>query len=125
MSKEISIWTVQLSQWRVVKEQKIALLNITAKSGERSFAPFFGDVMKYKNGEMEEEEYTEIYLARMARSQKLFPDKWEMLKEEPRVALACYCRANVFCHRHLFAPLMQKYLEEANFTVTQKGEVIK
>lgn len=110
------LWTISLSQWRIAKERGILLVDITAKSGVKSFAPDFNVVMQYKRGEVTEEEYTSIYLERMKKSLALYPDKWEMLKIHPEVAFACYCRAGVFCHRHLFITLAGKYLLDSNPT---------
>lgn len=117
------IWTIQMSKWRVAKERGIAFLDITAKSGIAAFAPDFNDIMKYKRGELSEEEYTEIYLKRMERSKVACPRFWKSLNRRYEVALACYCKAGVFCHRHLFKDLMQKELEQQGFTVIQEGEL--
>jgi hypothetical protein len=117
------IWTVQMSKWRLVKERGIAFLDITAKSGIAAFAPDFNDVMRYKRGELFEGEYTKIYLERMARSKIVCPRYWRSLNRRPEIALACYCKAGVFCHRHLFKKLMQEELEQQGFTVIQEGEI--
>lgn len=108
------LWTVSLSQWRIAKERGILLIDITAKSGKKYFAPDFNVVMQYKRGEVTEEEYTAIYLKRMKQSLELHSDKWEMLKVHPEVAFACYCRRGIYCHRHLFIKLAGKYLLDSN-----------
>lgn len=114
-----------MSQWRLVKQMGITLLDITVKTGCRAFSPRYEDLMQYKNGTMSKEEYTRIYLARMLKSRDLFPDIWSTLKEHSNVALACYCGPNDFCHRHLFKDLMKLYLNEAGITVNIKPEITK
>lgn len=118
------LWTVQMSQWRVAKERGIAFLDITAKSGVAAFAPDFGDVMRYKRGELSEEEYTKIYLERMTRSKIVCPRFWQSLDRRPEIAFACYCKKGVFCHRHLFIKLVQENLEQQGYVVILEGELV-
>lgn len=124
----IEVWTIQLGKWRLAKEKDIALLNITAGSGVQAFAPDFDLVKAYKRGEVPEEAYTEFYHRRMGESRKRFPQLWEQLSEKKRVALACYCKAGVYCHRLLFVPMMKQYLEEKqepgkHYKVMYQGEL--
>lgn len=79
MSKTVQIWTVQLAQWRKVRELGIKLLDTTAASGESAFAPHMGDVQLYKAGNMSEEEYTEIYYQKMRDSYLTNSERWELL----------------------------------------------
>jgi hypothetical protein len=122
---KINIWTIQLGQRRIAEKRGIKILDITAKSGIRAFAPLFSDVMAYKNGIMSEESYTEVYKYRMEESRKRFPNTWRQLWSEENVAVACYCRAGVFCHRHLFVPMMKKFLEENQCEVILHDEILK
>lgn len=118
------IWTMQMARWRLAKMQDIQILDITAKSGVDAFAPNYHDVMRYKYNEIDEIEYTRIYNERMAASKVQRPKDWEGLKKHERVALACYCRPDHFCHRHLFAPMMKEYLEAQGLTVSMEGELM-
>ncbi len=121
----INIWTIQMGQWRIAKERGIAMLNITAMNGIKAFAPDFNDVMAYKKGLMTEEKYLEIYQARMDASRINNPEVWKKLSEFPDVAVACYCRAGAFCHRHPFTKMMTEYLTKFNYNVVLKGELTK
>lgn len=112
-----------MARWRLVKQLGITLLDITAKTGIRAFAPTMEHVMEYKKGNTTEEEYTRIYNARMKKSQTLFPDEWDKLSNHSNVALACYCSANCYCHRHLFKHIMKSYLEERGYEVNLKEEI--
>lgn len=120
--KTINVWTVQLSKWRKLKKDDIKLLDITAKSGVSSFSPLYSNVMLYKQGLLDEEEYTELYLEKMKESIVTNSKHWDMLSMYPRVAVACYCKEGVFCHRHLFVPLMSDYLTKKGFVIKLKGE---
>lgn len=121
----IEIWTIQIGQWRVAKEREIAFIDTTAKSGLYAFAPHFSDVMLYKAGKLSEEEYTDIYHRKMDESLIQTPKYWEWLKVKPRIALACYCRAGVFCHRHLMAKRAETYLTNEDCPVILMGELTK
>jgi hypothetical protein len=124
MTNKITLYTVQLSRWRLVRELGITLLDITAKSGTPAFAPLFDDVMAYKRGALSEEQYTRRYLARMRHSRREQAKEWERIKTLPdRIALACYCKVGVFCHRHLFRDLLSNYLKDAQFEVKYAGEL--
>lgn len=124
VSQAIEIFTVQMGQWRLAKEQGIKFLDITAKSGVACFAPHFTNVMKYKRGEMGEVEYTELYLKKMEVSRVAYPRHWDTLAVYPRLAVACYCKPGVFCHRHLFVKLAETHLIGKGFEVNQMGELL-
>ncbi len=123
MSSEIHIWTIQIAKWRVAKAQEIFFLDITAKSGHKAFAPHFRDVLAFKQGLVSEEDYTKLYLDRMYASQDTNWKAWRSLKNHPRIAFGCYCRAGTFCHRHLFTDLATTYLEQSGYEVVQEGEL--
>ncbi|SAK59382.1 GIY-YIG catalytic domain protein [Caballeronia arationis] len=125
MHRKMTIWTIQLSKWRLARELGIHLIDCTARSGISAFAPLFDDVMAYKRGVLSEEQYTKRYLARMRHSRREQSKEWERVKTLPeRIALACYCKAGVFCHRHLFRDLLSDYLKDAQFEVKCAGELI-
>jgi len=112
-----------MGQWRLAEAQGIKLLNITAKNGIQAFAPDYSLVMDYKSGKVSEEEYSEIYLAKMVRSKEEFKLYWDTLAKYPRMALACYCAPNTFCHRHLFLNLVIEHLKALGIEAVYKGEL--
>lgn len=123
---EIQIWTIALSQWREAKVLNIPLLDITAKSGIKAFSPDFNLVIDYKEGIVDEIVYEASYLEKMRYSLRTHPDIWNnLLTINPKIAIACYCRAGRFCHRHLFRVLMEKYLVTKGHTVQYMGEIEK
>lgn len=119
----VTLYTVQIAQWRLCKELGIPLLDTTFKSGLPQFAPDQAWVMSYKRNLMTQEEYTRLYTAKMRHSFREFHDRWEELKRYDTVAIACYCPPGCFCHRHLFLEMVRKYLELDGIGVTLGGEI--
>lgn len=122
----MELYTAQIARWRDVAALEVRLIDITAKSGIKAFAPSFERVMEYKRGELSESAYTELYHKRMSESLWRFPQRWEELTsyKEP-VALACYCRAGAFCHRHLLKDILEQYCKDLSITFNYKGEITK
>lgn len=125
MGQVYYLYTIQLAQWRIAKESNVEILDITAASGVRAFSPKMSDVMRYKDGELTQTEYTAIYNERMTRSRAEAGHIWEMLKEHTRVAFACYCRKGEYCHRHMFIRRAKAYLEDEGHTVVMVGELTR
>lgn len=121
----VTLYTVQVAQWRLCKEIGIPYLDITFKSGIPAFAPEPQWVFAIKRGEISEEHYTELYTAKMRLSFRNHFDRWEELKRYDAVAIACYCPAGCFCHRHLFVEMVRKYLELNGIEVVLGGEITK
>jgi uncharacterized protein YeaO (DUF488 family) len=115
---------MQLAQWRLAKQREISLLDITAKSGILAFAPNFQLVMDYKRGQISEAEYTKHYAEKMEHSKEYYPQRWATLSHYRAVALTCYCPAGQFCHRHLFAKIMEEFLHKQDIPVKQMGELL-
>lgn len=124
----MNIYTGQLSSWRRYQAFGLDIVDITAKSGFHWFAPEYEYVMQYKNGMMSQEQYTELYLAKMRQSFRQFHANWVALKNKSNVVYTCYCgyEANgqrVFCHRHIFVDLLSKYLTKEGVSHELKGEL--
>jgi len=122
MADHYEIWTVQIYRAAKLGEQGIHLLDTTAKSGIKAFAPSFSDVMAYKDGKLSKERYTEIYLDRLTDSKQKQPDEWDNLLKYKKVAVACYCAPGRFCHRHLFVKEHKEHLENLGHEVKLMGE---
>lgn len=121
----ITLYTVQIAQHRLCKALGIPLLDTTYKSGVEHLSPESWRVWQYKRGEISEAEYTEHYVQRMRQSLVANPTLWEELKKYESVALACYCKAGKFCHRHVLLVLVQKYLVANGIEVVLGGELTK
>ena len=119
----MDIYTIQLSQWRIANDLDIPIIDITAKSGVEYLAPDFSLVMQYKNGMLSELDYTNNYISKMRYSLIRYPEIWENLLNFNKFAFACYCKPDVFCHRHILKNLFEKYAISKGCIVRQCGEI--
>jgi len=111
-----------MARHRRLKELGVPFLDITAMSGLQHFAPEMRYVRMYKSGTMLEDEYTRIYIDKMRRSVRDHAKAWEDLAQYEKVAVACYCRVGVFCHRHIWVTLVKKYFARKGIAVIDMGE---
>jgi uncharacterized protein YeaO (DUF488 family) len=121
--KDYHIWTIQIGAWRLARDNGIALIDVTVKSGINSFAPTWENLRAYKAGLMSKEEYTRQYYDKVISSSDYNLDEWRKLADNRLMALACYCKAGDYCHRHLFAPLVITYLQSLGKRVIFHGEL--
>lgn len=119
----MKIYTIQLAQWRLAKKRGIRLLDTTVKSGCSEVAPSWDMVMGSKNGTFSPEDYTARYAEVITTSQTLYPDFWKDLLTNESIALACYCRAGVFCHRHLLVKHLIRFAESHGVSCESVGEL--
>lgn len=108
------IYTIQISvAEKLGLTQDPCYLDITVKA-DSIFAPTWEMVMGYKEGKITDEEYTRQYhqIIKKRWSGGSYEEGKILLKEfmEPkeRIILACYCRANTFCHRYLLKDILVK-----------------
>lgn len=121
----MKLYTVAMSQWRKAKAQDIALYDITVKSGNKLYAPADAVLWAYKRGEVSDEEYTRLYREKLAQGFVERPDDFEaFLHQSGPLAVACYCRAGTFCHRHLFITFMQTVAEDNEIPFEYLGEIL-
>lgn len=121
--KEIELYTIQMAKWRIAKQHGIEFIDVTAKSGNQVFAPDRELVYKYKTGLITENYYTEQYHERMFLSQIHKTDEWIKLINLNKIAIACYCPADHFCHRHILKYLIKSFLAAFNCEVICCGEI--
>ena len=105
---------VYTSQYRYSDKNR---LDITVKSGDKTFAPTWDIVGKVKKGLMSEEEYTKEYYRLMRNSYKNNRSEWDKLLKQDEVVLVCFCKKGSFCHRYLLADMLIKLGAE------YKGEI--
>ena len=102
------MYTIQISKWRKAEQLGVQFKDVTVKSGDKLFAPTWDFLMEYKQ-DLDEEKYVSKYLPLMRESYKNNKDKWLELCSMDSVAIACYCKAGEFCHRHLIVDILEKY----------------
>lgn len=120
----MEVWTIQLGKWRIAQAQGLQVLNITRGSGIDAFAPDVDKLKAYRLGLMTPVEYRVHYVARMRRTFVQQRPEWDKLKQLQRVAVACYCPAGKFCHRHIFTELLQAFMQREGIPFELKGELI-
>ena len=108
-NRMVRIHTVQISvaqQLGLVEDPRY--LDTTVKSGDPVFAPTWEIVMASQQGKMSDEEYTIEYYDMMRRSYRDNRSRWDEVLGMEEVFLACYCRADSFCHRYLLKDILVK-----------------
>lgn len=121
----MDIYTIAIPQWRKAKERDIELIDITVKSGIQLFAPEASVLWAYKRGEVTDDQYTDLYLERMRTHFRRDPGAFEnLLKKDGPIALACYCTAGKFCHRHLFLSFISEIAEDNGYNLVPRGEIV-
>lgn len=121
-------YTIAIPQWRKAKAKNVALFDVTVKSGDERFAPYADALWAYKRGEVSDEEYTRLYREKMRSLLLSDPRAFEALLEGEdgieEKALACYCRAGKFCHRHILLEFMQEVAEDNGIAFEYLGEIV-
>lgn len=117
------LWTIQLAKWRMLTRTEVHLIDTTVKSGLKELAPSWDLLTRYRMDPVGmEATYREEFAELMARSQEEHPEVWDSLLRMDAVALACYCRAGKFCHRHLLAEMLVEYGRKRDVDVKLMGE---
>lgn len=119
------IYTVQMAQWRLCKARGIELIDTTVKSGDPVFAPTWEMVRAIKAGEITDEQYTELYREHMRQSWIKNKQAWLDLLKRGEIAIACYCKAGKFCHRHLLIEYLVALCKYLEIEYTLGGEICK
>lgn len=143
---ELQLWTVQMAVVRARGGQRllnselimlanpagidapVVVLDITVKSGGqigRAFAPARADLRAYQMGRIGWPRYVELYTGRMRNSYTDNWWAWSWALLQSRLALACYCPAEVNCHRYELVDLLVKAaaVNEPPVTVDYRGEI--
>lgn len=119
----MDIYTIQMAKWRVAQAKDIPLLDTTVKSGVSAFAPSWSMVLGVKGQTLSEEAYRAEYIALMRQSWVEQRAEWEKLLSMESVALACFCKPGIFCHRHLLKEIVVAFLEQRNLPYNDCGEL--
>ncbi len=118
------VFTIQVGKWRLAKDRDIKVMDTTVKSGYSIFAPTWDMVLGHKAGTLSDEEYTAQYRNMLLASWKKDRQKWmDFLNDDDTYALACYCPAGNFCHRHLLIKFLQQLCKQLNIPFEYYGEL--
>lgn len=119
----MQLYTVSINKQDYAEIRGIELYDVTVKSGDKRFAPNWDFLMSYKRGEINEEEYTEKFYTLMRDSFSEHKGFWLDLLSKESLAIACYCKAGKFCHRHLLVSIFEKVCKQYNIPFNYKGEL--
>lgn len=119
----MDVSTIQLAQWRKAKDLNIELIDTTVKSGIQAFAPTWEMVMGHKAKTISDEDYTQQYRDLMLRSYMTNQTVWMGLLEKEKIAIACYCNPDKFCHRHLLVKYLEGVCNARNIPFRYLGEI--
>lgn len=121
----LTLYTIAIPQWRKAKEKNIELFDITVKSGYEPFAPYKDVLYAYKRGEVTDDQYTTIYLDKLRAHFRAHPEDFQnLLERDAQLAVACYCAAGKFCHRHLFIRFIKEIAEDNEYDLVYNGEIV-
>lgn len=102
----MQLWTIQLARHRLLKGTDIELVNITLASGMAVFAPTPELLGNYKRGRVDDDGYRRVFRRLCWERMSTHAADWDALVDMDKVAIACYCPADKFCHRYeMIAPL--------------------
>ncbi len=121
----LEVFTIQMGKWRDLKETDIELVDITVKSGIRVFSPHSSDLYAFKANELDKEEFSSRYIAKLKCSLSDKVPEWDELVSKDRIALTCYCSKDGFCHRYLLVEFLVAHAKELNVNVIYHGEYAK
>ena len=77
-------------------------LDVTAKQ-KTPFSPTWSMVNRFKNGTINQEEYSKLYIDLMNRSYAINYNSWCNILNRNKITFVCYCNPKRFCHRFLLA----------------------
>ena len=122
----MKLHTIQLAKWRVAKKKGIELVDVTLKSGDKTFAPDADTLYGYKNSNKTVDDVA-VYCVKfrdlMNLSYRKNPEAWEALCRKEEVAIACYCRAGNFCHRTILVEYLEKVCKKLGIPFEYMGEL--
>lgn len=120
----VRVFTIQMGKWRLARDHQIDVVDTTHASRFQLFSPLRDAVYAYKNGTIDEEEYSKIYHNTLVASWQKNRQKWmDFLQAAPLSALACYCDKDKFCHRHLLVKFLEKLCKQLDIPFEYYGEL--
>jgi len=120
----VELYTIQMAKWRLAKTLNVPMIDTTCRSKDTLvFSPTTEMVRLYKSGQMSEEEYSKLYNRTMRDSYINNRDAWDELVRRDTVAITCFCREGVFCHRHLLREMLELVCAHQKLPFLYKGEI--
>lgn len=115
--------TISLSLSKPLVHKGYPVLDVTVKSGDKTFAPTWDLLMRYKNGVIDKDRYTAEFTTLMRESYRINPNRWHEVCRVDSLIIACYCRAGIFCHRHLLKDMFKLVCQRQSLPFEYLGEI--
>lgn len=109
-----------MGKWRKANGE---FLDITVKSGDKTFAPTWDMLREYKAGNMPVEEYKFRYQRLMRDSWHKNKKVWLALANCPEITIACYCKSGEFCHRLCLRDMLEAVCKAQGIEFEYMGEI--
>lgn len=107
----MEFYTAQIFIAKKYKDRNIIDITVKSAGKYKAFAPTWDMVMGYKNGKINEAEYTRKYEQLIAERMRQDNGPIKNLVNEIKqgnVVLVCYCKSGDFCHRYILAELLSE-----------------
>ena len=118
----MELYTCQISKKNKVESLGIPCMDITVKSGVKTFAPTWDFLMEYKKDKCELK-YTSKFIPLMRLNFKKDREYWIKVLRQDKLCIMCYCANGQFCHRLLLIDIFKKICEKYNISFIYKGEL--
>ena len=96
----VKIWT---AQYNYRGADRIDITTRQTHEHGKAFAPTWDLVKRYRDGEINNRQYSAEYVLLMRKSWVEKNWSWEWLLNQDEVTLVCFCKPGAFCHRTVLA----------------------
>lgn len=122
---QLEVFTIQLSKWRLLNNSDIELIDTSFQSGVLWLAPSRELLWAYKGRHLTSREYFVRYKDLCRQRYRRHPEDWLELLTRGRIALACYCKADCFCHRLILKNILERLCEAEGIDFFYGGEITR
>lgn len=120
----MQLWTIQLAKWRLLQHSDVELIDVTLATGLKWMAPSPLLLASYKGKRCTDAEY-EVEFLRLCRERyREKPRPWQRIAQKHRVAFACYCPKDCFCHRLQLIPVYDGICQRMGIEFEYCGEIV-
>lgn len=120
----MKLYTIQIARYRKAIALGVLFEDTSIKTGKSEFMPTWDMVMGHKQGTISDEQYTEMYYDLMRQRYRANRQRWlAFLRNNPTLAIGCFCTPGKFCHRLLLKDIFQKICERNNIPFEYAGEI--
>lgn len=122
---QLDVVTIQLSKHRLLRGSEFELIDTSFQSGVLWLAPSRELLWGYKGNHLTSREYFTRYKDLCRQRYRRHPEQWQELIRRRKIALACYCKADCFCHRLILKNILEKLCEAEGIDFWYGGEITR